>query len=210
MCKKQLLFALALMTSLLVTAQSGGKWATGLNSISSGDALGTSNNLPLIFKTNSIQYMSLGTNGVLQLNSLIGSSNSVLFSDANGNLFPLPVGSSSQVLFGNGTWGNLPAQLWKLVAEGAIAPPNITTKVGIGNTDPQYNLDVTGNVHISTDLIVNNGISLGPKNVLIKTGTNGELLVQGPTILANGATIQGSSLFTGSMTSQTLAGTGFT
>ncbi|HXD92641.1 MAG TPA: hypothetical protein VNX01_05470, partial [Bacteroidia bacterium] len=207
MRKKQLLFALALMMSLLVTAQSGQKWSTGLNSVSSGDAIGTSNNLPLIFKTNSIQYMSLGTNGVLQLKSLIGSSNSVLFSDANGNLFPLPAGGSNQVLYGNGAWGNLPSipeQDWKTVAAGAIAPPDIKTKVGIGNTNPQYNLDVTGNVHISTDLIVNNGITLGPKNTLIGTGANGELLVesdfisQGKSNLLNGLNVTGSSIFSGS------------
>ncbi|HXD93814.1 MAG TPA: hypothetical protein VNX01_11410 [Bacteroidia bacterium] len=151
MCKKQLLFALALMTSLLVTAQSGQKWATGLNSLSTGDALGSSNNMPLIFKTNNTQQMVLNTKGGLQLNSLIGSSNSVLFADANGNLFPLPLGGSSQVLFGNGLWGDLPEQVWKNVT-GGIAPANSAAKVGIGNTAPQYNLDVTGNVQTCTHL----------------------------------------------------------
>jgi hypothetical protein len=209
MCKKQLLFALALMTSLLVTAQSGQKWATGLNSLSTGDALGSSNNMPLIFKTNSIQYMSLGTNGVLQLKSLIGSSNSVLFADANGNLFPLPAGGSNQVLYGNGAWGNLPVftNVWSRNGNDAFYT---TGNVGIGTNKPAYNLDVTGNVHISTDLIVDNGISIGPKNLLIKSGANGELFVQGATILGGGTTIQGSALFTGSITNPTLAGTGFT
>ena len=53
--------------------------------------------------------MSLGANGVLQLNTLKGSSSSIIFADLNGNLSPLPFGTASQVLYGNGVWGALPA-----------------------------------------------------------------------------------------------------
>ena len=209
MLKKQLLSAFALMTSVLVTAQSGQKWATGLNSLSNGDALGSSNNMPLIFKTNNTQHMSIGANGVLQVNGLAGTGTRFLQTDASGNLLSFPIGNATQVLFGDGTWGNVPSQYWQSLSDGVISPMSTTTKVGIGNTSPQYNLDVTGNVHISQDLIVNNGITLGSRNLLIKSGANGELLVLGPAIFSGGATVNGL-VNIGSMTNSALAGTGFT
>ncbi|MFH1319555.1 MAG: hypothetical protein ABII90_02730, partial [Bacteroidota bacterium] len=50
-------------------SQSGAKWATGLNSISSGDGFGTSNNYPVAFYTNNTAWMWLTTNGYLGINN---------------------------------------------------------------------------------------------------------------------------------------------
>jgi len=60
------LFSLTI-NSTYVNGQSGQKWAVGLNSISSGDGIGTSNNFPMVFHTDNIPWMWLTTSGSLGL-----------------------------------------------------------------------------------------------------------------------------------------------
>jgi len=49
-------------------AQGGQKWATGLNSGSGNDALGTSNNFPVVIKTNGAERLRVKETGELLLN----------------------------------------------------------------------------------------------------------------------------------------------
>src|SRR6201981_2952145 len=62
------------------------KWNVYGNAIDVSDIFGTTNNYPINFYTNNVQQMTLGTNGVLQLNTLAGIGNRVLTTDASGNL----------------------------------------------------------------------------------------------------------------------------
>lgn len=52
--------------------------------------------------------------GTLKNTQFAGTGNRVIFTDANGNLNPLAAGTNSQVLLGNGTWGNLAVNDWLL------------------------------------------------------------------------------------------------
>ena len=90
-----------LLLTLTITgySQSGAKWATGGNSLSTGDFFGTTNNFPIDFKTNNVSRMNLSTTGVLKLNSLAGTGSRLLQTDANGNIIFLPAGLSNQVLY---------------------------------------------------------------------------------------------------------------
>lgn len=63
-------------------AQSGQKWATGGNSVSSGDFLGTTNNFPLVFKANNSEYLRITPNGFVG----IGINNPLYKLDIGGRL----------------------------------------------------------------------------------------------------------------------------
>ncbi len=145
-------------TTNKISAQGGAKWSTGLNGIGNGEGLGTSNNFPLNFYTNNSQRMSLSTTGVLKINGLSGTSFRFIQADAAGNLVSFPMGNATDVLYGNGTWGPLPASAsaWNVVGNNLISTNS--GNVGIGNPSPQYKLDVTGDVRISNNLLVGGGI----------------------------------------------------
>ncbi len=159
-----LLVAISLLGSQHANAQAGAKWATGGNSSAAGDFLGTTNNFPLLFRTNNIQRMALDINGNMSINALAGIGNRLLMSSPTGQLIPLAQGTANQVLFGNGTWGSIPTptvtSIWntngnKLFYNGGY--------VGIGITNPQFALDVIGDVRVSNNLYVGGGIVITDK-----------------------------------------------
>lgn len=153
---------LFVFTLALSYAQSGQKWATGGNSNSTGDFIGTTNNFPLDFKTNNTLKMSLGTNGVLKINNLAGNGNRLLQVDATGNLIQLPQGSSNQYLSGNGTWVNVPNvnNLWSINGTNAYYNSGY---VGIGTSTPLFPLDVIGDARVSNNLYVGGGVVISDK-----------------------------------------------
>ena len=161
--KKLVLIAVLALSAYVSKSQSGTKWSTGLNGIGSGDAFGTSNNFPILFFTNGTQKMALQQNGVLQINNLSGLGNRFLQTDANGNLISFPNGSASQVLYGNGVWGNLPvgSNAWNLNSNNLFNTNS--GNVGIGTNNPVYKLDVFGSVRITQDLYVGGGIVITDK-----------------------------------------------
>lgn len=154
----------AFLFSHSLYSQSGQKWASGGNSLSKGDFLGSTNDFPLIFKVNNNQQMMLGDKG-LQLNSLSGgSANSLLQTDLNGNVLLFPMGTSNQYLSGNGNWVNFPSippLLWQ--QSGSDIFYN-TGHVGIGRTPASnFVLDVAGNAHV-TNLYADQGVFIGIVN----------------------------------------------
>lgn len=93
---------------------------------------------------------------------LTGSGTRMLQVNSSGELTPLSPGTSSQVLFGNGVWGNLPSDLW--TPSGSNIYFN-TGKVGIGTNNPQFPLDVTGNVNINGSITTNSLTVSGTTNL---------------------------------------------
>lgn len=130
-------------------SQSQNWWRVNGNVASAGEYIGTNNATDLIFKTNNTTRFTIDALGNIKFNSLIGSGNRILQTDAFGKIVPLAPGNSSQVLYGNGIWGDLPASATAFVSIGSnIIVPN-TSKLGIGTNSPTAALDVTGNVNIS-------------------------------------------------------------
>ncbi len=85
-----------IFTCLYVQAQSGQKWATGGNNIGSDQFLGSTNNAPLIFKTNNSEHLRLTSNGYFG----IGTSTPGYSLDVAGNFHlngPAWMDSSLQV-----------------------------------------------------------------------------------------------------------------
>lgn len=149
--------------SATLLAQNGPKWGTNGNATSTGDFLGSTNNQPLIFKTNNTQVGMFNTDGSLNLNSLNNGTKGLVLYDGNGTLFQLPfTHNSNQMLLGDGTWGNIPntSNLW-LETNGNISYTH--GYVGIGTAFPVFPLDVIGDARISNNLYVGGGIVITDK-----------------------------------------------
>lgn len=141
-------------------SQTNSPWHRNGDNITTGDWLGTSNNEPLLLKANNNLGIKIKSNGELMFKSLdLNSSsgpNGIVFTDGQGRIFRLDfTGSNADFLMGNGTWRNLPA-LSSFNSSGEnIYIPN-TIKLGIGNSNPQEALDVSGNVKINGGLNISN------------------------------------------------------
>ncbi|MBS1646511.1 MAG: hypothetical protein JST67_04155, partial [Bacteroidetes bacterium] len=177
----------------------------GGNSLSNSDFLGSTNNMPLIFKVNNNTQMQLSNSG-LKLNSLSGSSNSLLQSDANGNVLLFPMGTSNQYLSGTGAWVNLPtipAPLWS--SSGSNIYYN-TGKVGIGTNNPQTALDINGDLTVSNNVYVGGGILISNKihaPIEIKTNAlRADSLFPQTLQLAAGRDVLGDASFAGNLTAK--------
>lgn len=160
--KVVLIFSVLILFSMSVFAQ-GPKWTTLGNTNSTGDFIGSTNGQPFVIKTNNITRGTFTASGSFQLNSLIGTASRLLQTDATGNIIPFTMGTSTQVLFGNGTWGllpTLPVVFWN--SSGSNIYFN-TGNVGIGTTTPMFPLDVVGDVRISNNLYVGGGIIISDK-----------------------------------------------
>src|ERR1044072_79578 len=115
----------------------------------SGDIFGTLNNQPLIFYTNGIETMRLKPNGDLRIATLSGTGNNFIFSNSNGVLYSRPFSTdTTKFLTEAGTFRTASSFTgWKMTGTNIHSVNG--TFVGIGNTNPQYILDVNGDVHFN-------------------------------------------------------------
>jgi hypothetical protein len=201
--KKIIVTSFAILFCLNGFSQSGQKWATGGNGLSTGEFFGSTNNFPVIFKVNNIQKMSLATTGALQINYLAGTGNRFLQTDAAGNIVSFPMGTTGQYLAGNGTWVNFPSipqNLWTQTGSGIFYNGN----VGINIAHPAYALDITGDLHVSNNVYVGGGVLISEKisvNSSLKTDTIhssvGKTTFTAPVKLKFQFEVDGSSIFNG-------------
>ena len=204
--------ALTIATNLLMS-QAGAKWSTGLNIIGSGEAFGTSNNFPILFYANNGLKMTLGTNGVLNLNSFSGIGNRVLLTDANGNLYALPQGASGQFCkaMAHGEFTKWCRQLDRSGRSQLYNTNNV--KVGIGTSNPLYLLDVNGDVRVKKNLYVEGQILITDRleSGTVRTDTmranTGSVIID-DTRITNKFEVGGNSKFGGNLAIGTLAGIG--
>lgn len=161
--KKWYLFLLLACNTILLCGQAGQKWSLTGNSSTSSDFLGTTNAAPLIFKTNNIPRLTIGSDGVIYLNSFSQSPSGILRFDAGGKLQFTPfTNNSNEVLTGDGTFRNIQGLDlgWKVFGTTKIyCEPGFS--VGIGNENPAAALDVNGNTIIRGTLNVFDGIIIG-------------------------------------------------
>jgi len=157
---------LTIVVSLTITStafsQAGQKWATSGNTISIGDFIGSTNNQPLVFRTNNNHQGMFTSNGDFQLTSLKGAGFNILQTDASGIISKFPMSSSNEVLFGDGIWRPLPINnnLWQ---QNGSSLYYLNGKVGIGTKTPFTNFDVIGDAYISNNLYVGGGIIITEK-----------------------------------------------
>jgi len=155
-------------------SQSGQKWATGGNNISTNNFLGTTNNRPLLFKVNNALALQINVGGSVLFNSLANNGNGIVSFDNSGKLIPTSFpNDATKVLLGNGTWGNvpIPQNYWQL--NGTNLYTTTPGYVGIGTSNPQFTLDVDGEVRITQNLYVGGGIIITDKvNAATQIATN--------------------------------------
>lgn len=126
------------MLPAVVSAQ----WNTNGNTGASGQWLGTNNAFPLTFKTNNTERASFSSGGVFKLNGLSGTGNALMQVNSSGEVSRFSMGTSSQVLTGNGTWTNIStATGWTTSGSTTYT----TNKVGIGTSGGTHALEVSGN-----------------------------------------------------------------
>lgn len=165
--KKTIKSTFFIFISVLSYAQSGQKWSTNGNITSSGDFIGTTNNDPLILKSNNIEGLRLKPNGNLIIKSLdlnASAPSGLVLTNGQGVISRLDFNiNSNQVLFSNGSWGNLPiipAQNW-IETNGTLSYTH--GNVGIGTTNPLFPLDVIGDARVSNNLYVGGGVVISDK-----------------------------------------------
>lgn len=163
--KQILTIAVALLTVSTAFSQAGQKWSTSGNTNSTGDFIGSSNNEPLIFKTNNSTRGLFTSTGDFRLVNLKGTAPGVrlLKTDLDGSISSFTMGTSNDVLYGDGIWRPLPIPnptFWEINGTSLYY---LNGKVGIGTKTPFTNFDVIGDAYISNNLYVGGGIIITEK-----------------------------------------------
>ncbi|MFI5203940.1 MAG: hypothetical protein ACHQF2_05535 [Flavobacteriales bacterium] len=153
-------------------SQGGAKWSVNGNNTSNGDFIGTTNNEPLVIKTNNVTRIRIHANGNIIFKEFDGLGFTGLFTfDANGKLVGVPFsGSPTDVYLGTGVFGNINA------LTGWFTTPGITytnNNVGIGLTSPVEKLEVNGNAifngSVAASQFLVGDVSSSGKNLRIST-----------------------------------------
>jgi hypothetical protein len=164
---KKLFFALTICAvTPMAYAQT---WVTTLNSGATAPKLGISTNDPLSFYTNNTLRMKIDGSGHLLLNDLTGTGNRLVKVDGTGQFSAFTAGTSSQVLYGDGNWGSLPAAISSFGTTGSGSSLQLYANVpsfGIGTTNPTMPLDVIGDIRTNSKLRTNSGILMGSSGQL--------------------------------------------
>jgi hypothetical protein len=156
-----------------------------------------------------VECDSLLEASMLKINGLAGGDG-ILKTDATGNVNKLPyTGSTTDVLTGVGTFtplgSLLPAPLWQQGTTGIFHNGH----VGINKSNPQYALDIAGDVNVSNNVYVGGGIVVAQR-VKLDTlkfnssggriaGTGNVVEVIGDLKTQNKLEVQGNALFGGNL-----------
>ncbi len=111
---KKIIYSLLVIASSITIAyaQVGQKWTSNGNVASIGDFLGTTNNEPLLLKSNNNLVLRLKPNGELMIKSLDLNSSApsgLVLTSGQGVISRLDFNTSpDHVLFSNGIWGAIP------------------------------------------------------------------------------------------------------
>lgn len=161
-----------LITSTLI-AQINPYWNTTGNAASNGHFIGTTNNEPLIFKTNGLEAMRIKTNGNIQINAFQNQGKGLVYANNNGVLnFTAFPNDTNQVFAGSGNFKSI-AALSGWTRTGSVLYNSTGVRVGIGTSNPQYLLDVNGDAFFN-GVIYATGVILANK-MLVDTMKAGSM-----------------------------------
>jgi len=156
--KKVILLFICLYIAKITNAQ---PWEIGLNNISPGQSgnLGTLNAENLNFFTNNQRRITIDKNGYITFHDFAGGAGNRFLQVNNAGLLTSWEGSvanMNKVLFGDNTWRSLP-----FTTSGNSIYSGTGTKVGIGISAPETELDVDGGAQVKNGLRVGEGLYLG-------------------------------------------------
>jgi hypothetical protein len=118
---------------------------------------------------------SLNSSGSFQNTAWAGTGNRILLTDATGKVTALGQGTSTQVLYGNGVWGSLPASAFTNSGSDLNLP---TGKLGIGISSPSSALDVNGDAKVRGT--INAAGLTGTGDRIVYVDANGNLKTSNP------------------------------
>jgi len=175
-CKQILMLMVVTLLNINNTFSQSQNWwkVDGNSNGSSSTFIGTTNNQPLVFKTNNTTRGTFTSTGNFQLVNLQGTTNRLLQADASGNIIPFAMGNANEVLYGNGTWGTLPNMPTLFWQQHGTDLYYMDGKVGIGTNTPLVSLDVIGDARVSNNLYVGGGVIITEKvnaNAEVLTGS---------------------------------------
>jgi hypothetical protein len=143
-------------------AQTNLFWNVNGNTSANGNFLGTTNNEPLIFKTNSLEALRIKPNGEIKVASFENLGKGVVTFNNNGvlttRIFP---NDTNQVFCGSGNFKSV-AALSGWTRTGNVLYNSQGVNVGIGTNNPQYALDVVGSANF-TGTVTAQGVFLSNK-----------------------------------------------
>ena len=169
--KISLLFIVVLTTNVLF-AQGGQKWSVNGNATTNGDFIGTTNNEPIVFKTDNQTRLRINANGNFIFKQFDGVVSPGLFTyDVTGKLVGLAfTGNASDMLLGNGLFASVAASTGWNVGVGTTYTMN---KVGVGIQFPVEKLEVNGNAifngSVAASSFIVGDVSSTGKNLRIST-----------------------------------------
>lgn len=112
-------------------------WSNNGNNANNGDYLGTTNNQPLILKSNGTESMRLNPDGTINFSAYLNQGSGFLWSNNGVLSFTGFTNDTNQVLTGNGTFRSISSVSgWSRNGNLLYTSPGIN--VGIGVTNPQY------------------------------------------------------------------------
>lgn len=171
--KKMLFPSVLIIFSLSAYSQSGQKFSTGLNSLSGTDALGSSNNFPLIIKTNSTEWMRITETGnvgigiVAPVDKLhIAGTARMLNANIDNLMQALSVSAQSAnfataIVTGEITAGSLVVN-GNATVDGALS---VTGNSTLGGTTTLHNAAITGQLTTSSITSSSGNIDFGNNNL---------------------------------------------
>ena len=143
-----LVFVLSAL-STMVTAQNTNLQNINGNATSNGNFIGTTNNEPLVFKTNGSEATRIKPNGEVKFTTFENIGKGVVTFNNNGvlttRIFP---NDTNQVFCGSGNFKSVAALSgWTRTGNVLYNAPSVN--VGIGTNNPQYALDVVGSANFT-------------------------------------------------------------
>src|ERR1044072_1774308 len=160
--RKSLITLLAVIIVTTLSAQASLYWNLNGNAASNGQFIGTTNNEPLIFKTNGLEAMRIKPNGNLQINAFQNMGKGLVWANNGGvlNMTPFP-NDTNQVFTGSGNFKSI-ATLSGWTRTGSVLYNSTGVRVGIGTATPQYLLDVNGDAFFN-GIVYATGVVLANK-----------------------------------------------
>lgn len=148
--KKSLLLNLVICAvHIAVFGQNNSNWSTGGNATQNGNWLGTTNNEPLVLKTNSNEAFRIKPNGEIKISAFENQGKGVVTFNNNGvltnRIFP---NDTNQIFTGSGNFKSI-ATLSGWTRTGNVLYNAPGVYVGVGISNPQYPLHVIGDAYFT-------------------------------------------------------------
>lgn len=174
------LVALALIFASTLSAQVNSYWNTNGNAAGNFDFIGTTNAEPLIFKTNSLEALRIRPNGSIQISAFQSQGSGLVYANNSGILnFAAFSTDSNQVFTASGKFKSITV-LSGWTSTDSVLYTSAGMRIGIGTSNPEFGLDITGNMRVTDKISVlrlvplpgDSVVHIGDSSITFNNNTN--------------------------------------